>query len=65
MNKEIKVLVNKATSVGWNFEWGNGTHPMLYPLDKSKSPVVVPVSPKGSRGIANFRSELRKRGLPV
>lgn len=65
LNKDIRVLVEKATAVGWTFKWGNGSHPTLYPVDRSRSPVVVPISPKGSRGISNFKSELRKRGLPV
>lgn len=65
LNKDISVLVQKATDVGWTFKWGSGAHPMLYPVDRSRSPVVVPISPKGRRGIENFKSELRKRGLPV
>lgn len=65
LQKDIQVLVDKATGQGWSLEWGHGSHPTLYPSDKAKSPVVVPISPKGSRGISNFKSELRKRGLPV
>lgn len=65
LNKDIQVLVDKARAAGWGFTQQPGRHPMLFPTNENRPPIAVPISPKGRRGIANFRSELRKAGLEL
>lgn len=63
--KEIDRLVLAVQQAGWRIERSPGKHQVAYPLDPSKSPVTIPKSISDHRGLANFRSYLRKGGLDV
>lgn len=63
--KEVKELIAQVQSwQGWRVEekakgW------MIYPPDKTLSPVMVHRTPSDHRWLKNTMSELRKRGAPV
>lgn len=64
-SKDIDVLVRKATAAGWEVRQGGGKHPVLYPTDKTKPPIVAPISLSDHRGYQNFKARLRQAGLEV
>jgi predicted RNA binding protein YcfA (HicA-like mRNA interferase family) len=50
---------------GWRYSRQHGNHPVLYPADRSASPVIVPTTPgdqKTGRGFKNWIGQIRQRG---
>ena len=65
MDKATKQLIEAIASwEGWRIEeiksgW------MVYPPDKTQSPVTIHKTPSDHRAIRNTKSLLRKRGAPI
>lgn len=63
--KDIDKLVLAAQQAGWRITRSAGKHCVMFPPDLTMQPVTVPRSISDHRGLANFRSFLRKSGLEV
>ncbi len=64
VEREVRELVEEVKGWGWRVEetkkgW------MLFPVDKSQSPVIVHKTPSDHRWRKNTISQLRKRGAPI
>lgn len=64
MRKQIEGIMESLERQGWKVRSG-AKHWVVYPADKSQSPVVVPKNPSDPRGVKNVISELRKRGAQL
>lgn len=58
-----EVITELVSNQGWRYRYRKGgRHPMLYPADRSKSPMTVPTTPSEQRSFANFLAEVRRAG---
>lgn len=61
--KEFRAIVQElVANQQWRYRWEGGRHPMLFPADRTKSPLAVPTTPGDQRAIRNFITDVRKRG---
>ncbi len=59
----IRGIQNAAREQGWRVEQLGSGHWQWFPPDKEQSPVVQAHSGSDHRGLKNFLSRLRARGL--
>lgn len=57
-----EVATELVTNQGWRYVYRGGSHPMLYPADRSKSPMTIPTTPSEKRSFANFLAQVRRAG---
>lgn len=56
-----EVVAELVRNQGWRYD-PKRRHPVLYPEDRSQSPMTVPSTPSDRRGLLNFLTDVRKRG---
>ena len=59
--KEVERIIEALERQGWKVRAG-GKHWMVYPADKSQSPVAFPRTPSDYRSVKNMIAELRRKG---
>jgi hypothetical protein len=59
---DLATVIAEATKQGWRVEQTKAGY-MLYPPDRTLSPVAVHRTPSDRRAIRNFRAEMTKRGF--
>lgn len=65
MKKDLRKLLRQLTSQGWRCEQAGGGHLKLFPPDKSKPMVTLPISPGDHRSWKNTVATLRRSGAAV
>jgi hypothetical protein len=61
----LRDLRDIAEQQGWRIQQTASSHWQWLPPDKSQSPVIQAHTPSDYRGVQNFLSRLRKRGLKI
>ena len=59
-----KIALVLVDEQGWTYRLGK-KHPMLFPADKTQSPVVIAGSPSDHRAFKNFVAQVRRSGGKV
>lgn len=60
--KDYRPIINSLISQGWRYDNHRKGHPMLFPADKSMSPVTLSKTPSDHHDLENFKSKCRNRG---
>jgi len=59
------VAIELVDNQGWRYSRQHGKHPVLYPADATKTPLIVPTTPgdrRGGHGFRNWVAQIRQRG---
>ena len=64
LRKEYReIALELVTNQGWGYSRSHGRYPMLYPADKSQSPITVALTPnRRARSFENWVAQVRRAG---
>lgn len=65
VSREMKKLLAVAEAAGWEVGRTKKGHLRLIPADPTLPIIVTGSTPSDHRAIRNFKSQLRRAGLPV
>lgn len=61
-DKDVKELLAECVRQGFRWEEGSKNY-IIWPPDKTKSPVVCPKTPSSPNSLKKVRSQLKQRGF--